>query len=244
MKIFINLLAAVVIFFSLSAANAQVLQRLKNFLSGSTCESSSDCPQGFSCRSKTGGGSKCMKSVECESSSDCPQGFSCRSTTETGGGTVCKYSSDQNSASEKKASSSNADQTQQPKLIIEPFNSSPSKNLVTGPENVEKIIYFDRDSYTIKPEFQLNIEAHAQFLRANNLAKLSLEGHTAKDITSLEYSLSLGQKRADAVRQILSILGVNPSQIEAVSFGQEKPAEQGVDESAFTKNRRVEFFYR
>jgi peptidoglycan-associated lipoprotein len=121
------------------------------------------------------------------------------------------------------------------------FNSA---NAQVGPENVGKIIYFDRDSYTIKPEFQLTIEAHAQFLRANNRAKLSLEGHTDKDITSLEYSLSLGQKRADAVRESLSIWGVNTSQIETVSFGQEKPTVQGNDESVFSKNRRVEFFYK
>jgi peptidoglycan-associated lipoprotein len=119
-----------------------------------------------------------------------------------------------------------------------------SANAEVGPQNVEKIIYFDRDSYTIKPEFQLTIEAHAQFLRANDRAKLSLEGHTSRDITSLEYSLSLGQKRADAVRQSLSFLGVNNSNIEVVSFGQEKPAVQGNDESAFSKNRRVEFFYK
>ena len=117
-------------------------------------------------------------------------------------------------------------------------------NLAAGPANIEKIVYFDHDSYSIKPEFQETIKAHAQFLKANSSTKLSLEGHTDQVITSLEYSLSLGQKRADAVRQSLSLLGVNGTQIETVSFGVEKPAVQGNDEFAFSKNRRVEFFYK
>ncbi len=117
-------------------------------------------------------------------------------------------------------------------------------NLTAGPANIEKIVYFDYDSYTIKPEFQEIIKAHAEFLMANSSAKLSLEGHTDKRITSLEYSLSLGQKRADAVRQTLSLLGVNKSQIETVSFGVEKPAVLDSNEYAFSKNRRVEFFYK
>jgi peptidoglycan-associated lipoprotein len=70
-----------------------------------------------------------------------------------------------------------------------------------------------------------------------------LEGHTDEH-GGREYNLALGQKRADAVRQSLSLLGVQESQVESVSFGKEKPATQGADESAFAKNRRAEFFYR
>ena len=145
--------------------------------------------------------------------------------------------------------SSSSQQVQQPKSSVEPVNSlgndkaSNQDNLSAGPANVEKIVYFDYDSYTIKPEFQSTIEAHAQFLKANNRAKLSLEGHT-DERGGREYNLALGQKRADAVRQGLSLLGVNASQIETVSFGEEKPAMQGDDESAFSKNRRAEFFYK
>jgi peptidoglycan-associated lipoprotein len=123
-------------------------------------------------------------------------------------------------------------------------NSLANQNISVGPADIEKIVYFDYNSYSIKPEFHETIKAHAQFLKANSSTKLSLEGHTDKVITSLEYSLSLGQKRADAVRQSLYLLGVNGTQIEAVSFGVEKPAVQGNDESAFSKNRRVEFFYK
>ncbi len=152
--------------------------------------------------------------------------------------------------------SSSSQQVQQPKSSVEPVNSlgndkasnqdnlsANQDNLSAGPANVEKIVYFDYDSYTIKPEFQSTIEAHAQFLKANNRAKLSLEGHT-DERGGREYNLALGQKRADAVRQGLTLLGVNAAQVETVSFGEEKPAMQGNDESAFSKNRRAEFFYK
>lgn len=199
MKIFFKLLFVLVIFFSISAANAQVLQRLKNFLSGSTCETSSDCQQGYSCRSKSGGGTECKKTT---------------------------------------------DQAVQSKSAIEPVNALVNEKTSTGPTNDEKIIYFDYDSFKIKSEFQSTIEAHAQFLKTNNGAILSIEGHTDKRFPSLEYSLSIGQKRADAVRQSLTLLGVSASQIETVSFGREKPAVQGNNETAHAKNRRVELFYK
>ena len=87
------------------------------------------------------------------------------------------------------------------------------------------------------------IEAHAQYLKANQRARVSLEGHT-DERGSREYNLALGQKRADAVRQSLTLLGVSAAQIESVSFGEEKPAVAGSDEAAYAKNRRAEFFYK
>jgi peptidoglycan-associated lipoprotein len=138
---------------------------------------------------------------------------------------------------------SSSQQVQQPKSTVEPVNSLANQNVSAGPANIEKIVYFDYDSFIIKPEFQATIEAHAQFLKSNSRAKISLEGHT-DERGGREYNLALGQKRADAVRQSLSLLGVDTSQIETVSFGEEKPAMQGADESAFSKNRRAEFFYK
>ena len=114
---------------------------------------------------------------------------------------------------------------------------------MAGPANAAKVIYFDYDSYIVKPEFQAVIEAHAQFLKSSQRAKVSLEGHT-DERGSREYNLALGQKRADAVRQSLTLLGVSAAQIESVSFGEEKPAVAGSDEAAFAKNRRAEFFYK
>ena len=141
------------------------------------------------------------------------------------------------------SASSSSQQVQQPKSTVEPVNSLGNENTSAGPANVEKVVYFDYDSFTVKPEFQATIEAHAQFLKSNGRAKLSLEGHT-DERGGREYNLALGQKRADAVRQSLTLLGVNAAQIETVSFGEEKPAVQGSDESAYAKNRRAEFFYK
>lgn len=134
--------------------------------------------------------------------------------------------------------------TTEAKSSVVPVDTSSAVNLSAGPGgNVSKVIFFDYDSYSVKPEFQSTIDAHAQFLKANPRAKVSLEGHT-DERGGREYNLALGQKRADAVRQTLSLLGVAESQLESVSFGKEKPAAQGADESAFAKNRRAEFFYR
>lgn len=106
-----------------------------------------------------------------------------------------------------------------------------------------RIIYFDFDSFVIKPEFQSVIEAHARFIGADKGRKVAIEGHT-DERGGREYNLALGQKRAEAVRRALGLLGVVDSQVEAVSFGKEKPAAQGTDEDAMAKNRRAEISYR
>ena len=102
-----------------------------------------------------------------------------------------------------------------------------------------KVIYFDYDSSAIKPEFQAVVDGHARLLRADKSRRVALEGHTDAR-GGREYSLGLGQKRADAVRSAMSLLGVPDSQMEAVIFGMEKPASQASDEASFAKNRRVE----
>ncbi len=105
------------------------------------------------------------------------------------------------------------------------------------------LVYFDFDSYVIKPDYQGVIESHAHFLRADKKRKSVIEGH-ADERGGREYNLALGQKRSEAVRRALGLLGVNDSQIEAVSFGKEKPADLGHDEAAWAKNRRAEITYR
>jgi|SRR5436190_1427115 peptidoglycan-associated lipoprotein len=112
-----------------------------------------------------------------------------------------------------------------------------------GPANVARIIYFDYDSYVIKPEFQNLIEAHARFLKANNGRKVAIEGHT-DERGGREYNLALGQRRAEAVRRSLGLLGIPDTQVEAVSFGKEKPAAPGSDEASWAQNRRAEIVYR
>ncbi|BCO28189.1 hypothetical protein MIZ03_3087 [Rhodoferax lithotrophicus] len=106
-----------------------------------------------------------------------------------------------------------------------------------------RVVYFDYDSYVIKMEFQSLIAANARLAKAQPMRKLAIEGHTDES-GGREYNLALGQKRADAVRDALAILGVPQTQMESVSFGKEKPAVTGTDEAAFAKNRRAEIRYQ
>jgi peptidoglycan-associated lipoprotein len=106
-----------------------------------------------------------------------------------------------------------------------------------------RIVYFDYDSFVIRPEFQSVIEAHAKYLSGDKSRKVAIEGHT-DERGGREYNLALGQKRAEAVRKALSLLGVSEAQLEAVSFGKEKPAVLGSTEAAMEKNRRAEISYR
>jgi peptidoglycan-associated lipoprotein len=106
-----------------------------------------------------------------------------------------------------------------------------------------RVIYFDYDSFAIRQEFQSLIETHARLLKADKNRKVSIEGHT-DERGGREYNLALGQKRSESVRSALGLLGVNDAQIEAVSFGKEKPAMAGSDEESLAKNRRAEITYR
>ena len=126
---------------------------------------------------------------------------------------------------------------------VAPVDANATNRTAQGPVNVSRLVYFDYDSFNLKPESQSVIEAHAKFLRANAQRKVSLEGHT-DERGGREYNLALGQKRAEAVRRALSLLGVRDNQVEAVSFGKEKPAATGSDEAAWAQNRRVEIVYR
>ncbi len=112
-----------------------------------------------------------------------------------------------------------------------------------GPVGVARTVYFDFDSYSVKPEYQSVLDAHARFIKAVPGRKVMLEGHT-DDVGGREYNLALGQKRAEAVRRSLGLLGVADGQMEAISYGKEKPAVQGTSDDARAQNRRVELSYR
>lgn len=112
-----------------------------------------------------------------------------------------------------------------------------------GPRGVSRVIYFDFDSFVVKPEAQSQVDAHARFIKADPARKVTIEGHT-DERGGREYNLALGQKRAEAVRRSLGLLGVNDAQVEAVSFGEEKPAAVGGTEDAHSQNRRAEISYR
>ena len=118
-------------------------------------------------------------------------------------------------------------------------NLGQSARDAAGPVGVSRLVYFDYDSYAIKPEFQSLIEAHARFIKSSGNRKVMLEGHT-DERGGREYNLALGQKRAEAVQKSLTLLGVSGEQIEAVSFGEERPAAQGSGEAVWAQNRRAE----
>lgn len=101
------------------------------------------------------------------------------------------------------------------------------------------VVYFDYDSFVIKPEYQSVITVQARHIKSKQVKKIAIEGHT-DERGGREYNLALGQRRAEAVAGALAILGVPSSQMEAVSFGKEKPVAMGADEAAFAKNRRAE----
>ena len=112
-----------------------------------------------------------------------------------------------------------------------------------GPVGVSRIVYFDYDSYVIKSDYQSLIEAHARYMKSGSMPKVVIEGHT-DERGGREYNLALGQKRAEAVRRSLGLLGVPDGQMEAVSFGKEKLAAQGSSEDIHAQNRRAELAYR
>jgi peptidoglycan-associated lipoprotein len=105
-----------------------------------------------------------------------------------------------------------------------------------------KVIYFDFDKSEIKPEFADIVTTAAHNLTNNPSLKMKLEGNTDNRGTR-EYNIGLGERRAQAVRRALLLQGVAESQVTTVSFGAERPAAEGDDEAAWSKNRRVEVVY-
>jgi peptidoglycan-associated lipoprotein len=106
----------------------------------------------------------------------------------------------------------------------------------------KRSIYFDLDSYVVKDEYKSVIDAHGKYLVSRPDRKIFIQGNTDERGGS-EYNLALGQKRADAVRRALSLQGVPESQMEAVSYGKEKPKAQGSGEEAWKENRRADIVY-
>jgi peptidoglycan-associated lipoprotein len=105
--------------------------------------------------------------------------------------------------------------------------------------NLPRVVYFDFDSYVVKDEFRATVESYAKMLAADRNKRLSIEGHT-DERGGREYNLALGQRRAEAVAKSLALYGAKESQVDAVSFGEERPAVPGSDEAAWAKNRRAE----
>jgi peptidoglycan-associated lipoprotein len=114
-----------------------------------------------------------------------------------------------------------------------------SKNQGADASALGRVVYFDFDSYVVRDEFRPLIDGYAKVLTTAKTKKMVVEGHT-DERGGREYNLALGQRRAEAVAKSLALLGVTSGQVEAVSFGEERPANEGHDEAAWAKNRRAE----
>jgi peptidoglycan-associated lipoprotein len=106
----------------------------------------------------------------------------------------------------------------------------------------KRVIYFDYDKDAVRSEYTQLLQAHANFLSQNRGRKIRLEGH-ADERGSREYNMALGQRRSDAVRKAVSVLGVSNDRVETLSFGEDKPRASGHDEASWAQNRRVEIVY-
>lgn len=111
-----------------------------------------------------------------------------------------------------------------------------------GASQENRIIFFEFDRFDVKPEYSPILQAHGRYLSANPTSRVRLEGH-ADERGSREYNIGLGEKRAQAVRNVLLLQGAVADQITTVSFGEERPAVIGSDEEAWSLNRRVEIVY-
>lgn len=127
-----------------------------------------------------------------------------------------------------------------PPVAGEPGRSA-SGDWIGGPQGT-LVIYFDYDRSSIREEYSQVLQAHGAWLAANQGQTVRLEGH-ADERGTPEYNLALGSRRANAVTQALTALGAGSAQLNAVSFGEERPAAEGADEIAWSQNRRVELVY-
>ncbi|WP_028357589.1 peptidoglycan-associated lipoprotein Pal [Brackiella oedipodis] len=119
--------------------------------------------------------------------------------------------------------------------VMDPFNPN-------SPLAQNRSVYFAFDSYTVEAQYQPLVQMHAQYLSSNGQQRVRIEGNTDAR-GSAEYNLALGQRRSVAVAQQLVQQGVNQAQIEAVSFGKERPKAHGTSEEAYAENRRADINY-
>lgn len=106
----------------------------------------------------------------------------------------------------------------------------------------KRSVYFDFDSFVVKDEYKPLVEAHARYLQGNRGTRVTIQGNT-DERGSREYNIALGQKRAEAAKRMMVLLGAGEGQVDTVSFGKEKPRAQGHDESAWAENRRDDIVY-
>jgi peptidoglycan-associated lipoprotein len=109
--------------------------------------------------------------------------------------------------------------------------------------DLKRSVYYEFDKYDVKPEYRTLVESHARWLKSNPGARLTIEGN-ADEQGSREYNLALGQRRAESVTKLMMLMGVRGEQLEAISYGEERPRTKGHDEKAWAENRRSDFARR
>jgi peptidoglycan-associated lipoprotein len=109
-------------------------------------------------------------------------------------------------------------------------------------DQLQTVFYFDFDQSVVKQDGFADLEAHARYLAQNPSASVRLEGH-ADERGTREYNIALGERRAKAVERLLIVNGASASQVETISYGEEKPAVLGTGEQSWAQNRRVELIY-
>ena len=119
--------------------------------------------------------------------------------------------------------------------ILDPFNPKASWR--------NSARYTDFDSYSVSDQYRSLVETHARYLASHQQQRIKIEGNT-DERGGAEYNLALGQRRADAVRRMMTLLGVSDNQIETISFGKEKPKASGTSEADFAENRRADIVYQ
>jgi peptidoglycan-associated lipoprotein len=134
---------------------------------------------------------------------------------------------------------------------IKPAESQPLKdkstagNALTDPDNIlsRRSVYYEFDSDLVKDEYKPLVIAHARYLREHGTAAMRIEGNT-DERGSREYNLALGQRRADAVKQMMQLMGASVTKIETISYGEEKPRGTGSDDASWAENRRSDIVYQ
>lgn len=123
-------------------------------------------------------------------------------------------------------------------------SDGPTFHSLQDPNNIlsQRSVYYDYDSYTVKNEYRELVLAHARYLRDNPDASVLLQGNT-DERGSREYNLALGQRRADNVKNMMTLAGARDAQVESVSLGEEKPRTMSQDESSWAENRRTDILY-
>jgi peptidoglycan-associated lipoprotein len=112
-------------------------------------------------------------------------------------------------------------------------------NVLRDPNSIlsKRSVFFDFDSFVVSDQYRPLVEAHGRYLAGNRTARATVQGHT-DERGSREYNIALGQRRADAIKRMMTLLGAQDMQVETVSFGKEKPRNPGHDEAAWAENRR------